>query len=223
MATVSVLAIGSDRQWRTRLDRMLSGRSDVSWLGGRGANERRDAREQPDLLMVDGDDPGVGFELRCWRGPLPRLLYFHQVPTVRRLRACMQAGAKGCLDKAAAPETVWRAIRSVNAGLVAVAPTLLLRALMDTWGAEPRMPSAAAPGLMSLTDRQREIVRWAAQGLSNKQIARNLGISPETVKTHLHHVFERTGVSGRMALMAAQWGAPAGATADSTVDDQAGD
>ena len=48
-------------------------------------------------------------------------------------------------------------------------------------------------------------MQWAAQGLSNKQIARNLGISPETVKTHLHHAFERVGVSGRVALSAAQW------------------
>ena len=55
----------------------------------------------------------------------------------------------------------------------------------------------------TLTERQREIVRWAARGMSNKQIARQLGISPETVKTHLHHVFEREGVHGRMALLAA--------------------
>jgi DNA-binding CsgD family transcriptional regulator len=38
--------------------------------------------------------------------------------------------------------------------------------------------------------------------MSNKQIARRLGISPETVKTHLHHVFEREGISGRVALLA---------------------
>jgi DNA-binding CsgD family transcriptional regulator len=45
-------------------------------------------------------------------------------------------------------------------------------------------------------------VRWAAQGLSNKQIARRMGISPETVKTHLHHIYEREGVHGRVALLA---------------------
>jgi DNA-binding CsgD family transcriptional regulator len=53
-----------------------------------------------------------------------------------------------------------------------------------------------------LTDRQREIVHWASLGLSNKQIGRRLGISPETVKSHRHQVFEREGISGRVALLA---------------------
>ena len=67
------------------------------------------------------------------------------------------------------------------------------------------MPEPAEPrgDWSGLTERQREIVRWAARGMSNKQIARQLGISPETVKTHLHHVFEREGVHGRVALLAA--------------------
>nr|WP_245188080.1 helix-turn-helix transcriptional regulator [Frateuria flava] len=51
-----------------------------------------------------------------------------------------------------------------------------------------------------LTDRQREIVRWVAQGLSNKEIGRRMGISPTTVKTHLHNIFERAGINGRQQL-----------------------
>ena len=210
MTTVPVLAIGGDRQWRMRLDRILSGRGELSWLGARGASERRQSREQPWLLMVDGDDPKVSGELRLWRSPLPQLMYFFSAPTVRSLQVCVHAGAKGCLPKEASPDTVLRAIRSINAGLFAVAPTLLLRALMDSWGdgpapVRPIAPQAALSDLVHLTERQREIVAWAAQGLSNKQIARNLGISPETVKTHLHHAFERAGVSGRVALLAARW------------------
>jgi DNA-binding CsgD family transcriptional regulator len=59
----------------------------------------------------------------------------------------------------------------------------------------------AARNLEKLTDRQREIVRWAAQGLSNKEIGRRLGISPTTVKTHLQNIFERVGISGRRQLV----------------------
>ena len=87
----------------------------------------------------------------------------------------------------------------------------MLRAVLSSWNELPPVDVAvfahepSHPNLAQLTQRQREIVQWAAQGLSNKQIARNLGISPETVKTHLHHAFERAGVSGRVALSAAQW------------------
>jgi DNA-binding NarL/FixJ family response regulator len=51
-----------------------------------------------------------------------------------------------------------------------------------------------------LTQRQREIVACVARGLSNKQIGRQLGISPTTVKTHLHNIFERIGIGGRTLL-----------------------
>lgn len=223
MTTTPVLAIGSDCNWRARVDRILSGRRELSWLGARGASERRHAREQPWLLMVDGDDPRVGCELRSWCGPLPQLLYFYRIPTVWSLQTCVHAGASGCLQKEANQETVLRAIRSVSAGLFAVAPTLLLRTLMDSWGAAPAPMQAAAPlevlcASVELTERQREVVRWAAQGLSNKQIARILGISPETVKTHLHHAFARAGVNGRMALLAVQWDASPAAIAENPVD-----
>ena len=51
-----------------------------------------------------------------------------------------------------------------------------------------------------MTERQREIAACVARGMSNKQIGRQLGISPTTVKTHLHNIFERVGVGGRTLL-----------------------
>jgi DNA-binding NarL/FixJ family response regulator len=51
-----------------------------------------------------------------------------------------------------------------------------------------------------LTVRQREIVACVSCGLNNKQIGRKLGISSATVKTHLHNIFERLGISNRTAL-----------------------
>ncbi len=57
---------------------------------------------------------------------------------------------------------------------------------------------------MTLTARQDQIARLAATGLSNKQIARDLGISEGTVKLHMHGIFERIGIRSRVVL-AAQW------------------
>lgn len=210
MTTLPVQAIGSDRLWKARLDRVLATRGDLSWLGARSPGERSVLEESPALLLLDGDDARVGHELDAWRTALPPRLYFYRVATVRSLQSCVRSGANGCLEKSASPEVLLRALRAVGAGLFAVEPPLLFRAVLDGWGELPPVDPAVMahdpqPDLTHLTERQREIVHWAAQGLSNKQIARNLGISPETVKTHLHHVFERAGVSGRVALLAAQW------------------
>lgn len=210
MTTMPVLAIGSDRNWRARLERILSGRGELSWLGARDPGEPWRG-PPPALLLVDGDDTRAERDLQHQHTPMPQRLYFYHRPDVAALRRCVYGGAAGCLDKEASPETVLRAVRSVGSGLFAVDPALLLRAMVGTFGHEaPVRTEAAAPeeppgNWSQLTERQREIVRWAAQGLSNKQIARHLGISPETVKSHLHHVFERSGVSGRVALLAARW------------------
>lgn len=205
MTTMPVLAIGSDRNWRARLERILSGRGELSWLGSRGPGEPGRG-PLPSLLLLDGDDPRVERELQRMHVPMPQRLYFFLRPDVASLRDCVNAGAAGCLDKEASPETVLRAIRSVGSGLFAVDPALLMLAMAGVpEEREPAVPDPPPGNWSQLTERQREIVRWAAQGLSNKQIARHLGISPETVKSHLHHVFERAGVSGRMALLAMRW------------------
>jgi DNA-binding CsgD family transcriptional regulator len=152
------------------------------------------------LLLLDGDDPRI--ERACRRPllPAPHRLYFYRRPTVAMLLACIAARASACLDKQARAEAVLRAIRAAESGLFVTMPTLLLQALGEY---EPgdAMPAAAPGDWSALTGRQREIVCWAGRGMSNKQIARKLQISPETVKTHLQHAFQRGGVHNRIALV----------------------
>ncbi|MFL5084896.1 MAG: response regulator transcription factor [Xanthobacteraceae bacterium] len=59
----------------------------------------------------------------------------------------------------------------------------------------------SAIALSSLTARQREIVMLAANGLSNKEIARRLGLSEGTVKLHLHNIYTQLGIRNRTALV----------------------
>jgi len=199
MAAMPVLAIGLDAHWRARMQRLFAARGELEWLGAFApAQPRSGSRAAPALLLLDGDDPRI--ERACRRPllPAPHRLYFYRQPTVAALLGCIAAKASACLDKQARPEAVLRAIRAAESGLFVTTPALLLQAL-----GEVEIAEIATPGDWSvLTGRQREIVRWAARGMSNKQIARQLRISPETVKSHLQHAFQRGGVHNRMELVA---------------------
>ena len=196
MAGLPVLAFGRDRRWAAHLQRVLALRGDLEWCGVFTADTLPAAAGgRRAIWLLDGDD------LRSARLPhvdIPSLrIYCFRDPDVSHLRNCARMGASGCLEKLASPDMLLRALRAVESGLFAVDSALLTRAL----AAERRAP-APVHNLGHLTERQREIVHWAALGMSNKQIGRRLGISPETVKSHLHQVFEREGISGRVALLA---------------------
>ncbi|WP_460728549.1 response regulator transcription factor [Lysobacter rhizosphaerae] len=196
MAGLPVLAFGRDRRWAAHLQRVLGPRGELDWCGVFSAETLPPVSvSRQAIWLLDGDD------LRTARLPQDegesQRIYCFRHPDVASLRSCARVGASGCLEKQAPPEVLLRALRAVESGLFAVDSSLLMRAL----AAERRAP-APVHNLGHLTDRQREIVHWAAMGMSNKQIGRRLGISPETVKSHLHQVFEREGISGRVALLA---------------------
>ena len=67
--------------------------------------------------------------------------------------------------------------------------------------------SSVALGLQwqRLTRREREILVWVGGGMSNKEVARGLGLSPGTVKLHVHNIFTKTGARNRYALIAQMW------------------
>jgi two-component system nitrate/nitrite response regulator NarL len=101
----------------------------------------------------------------------------------------VQTGAQGIIHKTAELDTLLTCIRTVADG--------------NTWMEESlfhedqRVPRMARP---HLTPREAEVMELVEQGLKNKEIAKTLGIRPGTVKIHLKHIFEKTGVHGRYGL-----------------------
>src|SRR6185503_11087329 len=100
--------------------------------------------------------------------------------------AAMNLGVRGVVFKDLPVEMLVECIRTVHAG--------------GTW-----QPAGAAPPAddeaSTLTAREAEIVRMLAHGLRNKEVAAELGISEGTVKVHLHRIYEKLGVDGRVELL----------------------
>jgi DNA-binding NarL/FixJ family response regulator len=134
------------------------------------------------------------------RSALPDMLVRFSQFSTARVVAMIESGARGCLPPEACAAEATEAVRAVLSGELWLSRRLF-SAVLDHMQATSRgRDSADADADDGLTQRQREIVRYVGRGLSNKQIGRILGISPTTVKTHLHNIFERLGVGGRTML-----------------------
>ncbi|MGN6283258.1 LuxR C-terminal-related transcriptional regulator [Frateuria sp.] len=163
-------------------------------------------------MLVASRRPAIAVIEACWadacpgllgrllaRQTAPRIVMYADTLARPEVLAAVKQGAHGCLPRHA-PVAAWRdAILAVHAGDSWIPRALMATALADLRHLL-RMDLWPTPDIAPLTDRQREIVRWVAQGLSNKEIGRRMGISPTTVKTHLHNIFERAGINGRQQL-----------------------
>jgi DNA-binding NarL/FixJ family response regulator len=112
----------------------------------------------------------------------------------------LRAGASGFLLKDTRPRELLHAIEVVAAGDALIAPRITRRLIAEF--AARRDPTQPSTALADLTDREREILRLVAQGLSNAEIAGRLVISPLTVKTHVSNVLRKLDCRDRAALVA---------------------
>jgi DNA-binding NarL/FixJ family response regulator len=109
------------------------------------------------------------------------------------LLPALQAGAHGYLTKDASAEEIERAIRAVADGHTHLDPAIqqrLVASVLTTAGRESTLPT-------DLTAREVEVLKLIAAGLSNTEIAAALVVSAATVKTHINHVFQKTGARDR--------------------------
>jgi DNA-binding NarL/FixJ family response regulator len=112
----------------------------------------------------------------------------------------LRAGASGFLLKDARPRELLEAIEVIAAGDALIAPRITRRLIAEF--AARQDPAQASAVLAELTDREREILRLVAQGLSNAEIAGRLVISPLTAKTHVSNVLRKLDCRDRAALVA---------------------
>ncbi|MFI6395130.1 response regulator [Nonomuraea sp. NPDC050540] len=147
------------------------------------------AAGEVDMILLDLYLPGMdGITLlrEHLPRPRPRVLMLTTVGRAGEIQRALAAGADGFVLKDATGEELAAAVRGAHAGvttLSASAGRLLAR--------------ARPPGLEALTAREREVLDLVAEGLSNQDIARTLGLAERTVKAHVSNVLAKLGVTSR--------------------------
>jgi len=153
----------------------------------------------PDLLLMDLHMPGTdGIEgVRDVRNRAPQvpLAVVSADDDPAAVRSLLALGVSGFIPKTDSPAVIASAVRLILAGGVYVPPRLVAHAGV--------VPAANGDSVSGLTSRQIDVVRLLARGLSNKAIARELGVSEGTVKVHLLAVFRVLDVRNRTAAVIA--------------------
>ncbi len=155
---------------------------------------------RPDLILMDMVMPELdgpqAIRLIKQDNPAARILVLTSFGESQQIAAAVQAGALGYLLKDSSPDDLLHAIRSVHRGNL-VLPQALAAKLMQ--------PQPAAAMLDQLTERETDVLRLLAQGLSNQEIAVSLSISNTTVRSHVSNILMKLGVSNRtQAALVAQ-------------------
>jgi DNA-binding NarL/FixJ family response regulator len=134
----------------------------------------------------------------------PRVLVLTTFDLDEYVYDALQAGASGFLLKDAPPESLFEAVRVVAAGDALLAPVITRRLIAEFARLRPAQRTRPED-LDVLTRRELEILSLVAAGLSNQEIARQLVLSNETVKTHVSHVLRKLGLRDRAQAVVAAY------------------
>lgn len=160
-----------------------------------GASARRQIEDHlPDVAVLDIRMPNAsGIDVVRWateQGLSVRMLILTAYDDDPFVLAAMEAGASGYVLKNADASQIVSAVRAVAAGQVAIGAEAARALVMQLAG-------ASANHVEALTDREIDVLKLAAEGLTNRGIGRQLSISDRTVQGHLANIYAKLGVASR--------------------------
>ncbi|MEA2333477.1 MAG: two-component system, NarL family, nitrate/nitrite response regulator NarL [Thermoleophilaceae bacterium] len=199
---VRVLAADSHPLYREAITRAIRERPELELVGeARDGREALDAigAQRPDVAVIDRTLPGLSgdqiLNAVARDGLATRVVLIAAEPDPGLVYAAIANGAAGYLTKDADAREICDTITAVARG-----KTVLSAELQTGIAGEIRI--RAVHDRPFLSDRERDVLKLVAEGLTAPQIGRTLCFSTSTVKTHLHHIYEKLGVGERAAAVA---------------------
>jgi DNA-binding NarL/FixJ family response regulator len=155
-------------------------------------------KHQPDVAVLDIRMPemtGVEATRRIKaQAPRVRVLVLTAHDDDPYVFALLQAGADGYVLKTANADELVRAVRTVHSGNPALSPEVASKVIQQVTGSKP---AGAVEQVEALTQRELDVLRLAARGMTNREIGHELSISHRTVQGHLASVYEKLAVNSR--------------------------
>ncbi len=162
-------------------------------------------RTQPDVVLMDIRMPKVnGLDaartIIGMPGTPPKVIMLTTFDADEYVFSALRAGASGFLLKDSPPEELTHAVRVVAAGEALLSPKVT-RALIADYAARPTLPGSPDATLSALTDRELDVMKLVAAGQSNAEIATELVLAEQTVKTHVSRILNKLDLRDRTQMV----------------------
>ncbi len=203
---IRVLLVDDQELVRTGFRMILDGDADIEVVGeasdGKAGVEAA-TQLRPDVVVMDIRMPvldGIEATRRIVRdglAPDARVLVLTTFDADENVIEALRAGASGFLLKDVTPADFVVAIKTIAAGDALLAPTVTRRLLDRFSDRLPPVNDERSVALRELTEREVEVLKLVARGLSNREIAEHLVLAEPTVKTHVSHVLDKLDLRDR--------------------------
>jgi DNA-binding NarL/FixJ family response regulator len=214
MKAITVCIVDDNRELRNALEEIVSMNPDYTCIGTMGSAEEAITvlpELKPDVVLMDINLGTVENGIDAVRHLKPRIPGTNfMMCTVyeedEKIFEALNAGASGYILKKTAPDKLLAAIRELYEGGAPMSSQIARKVVLAFQQKQSSTSETNAEEIQSLSQREKEILEHLSKGLMYKEIAAQLFLSPETVRKHVYHIYEKLHVSNRVAAVNKYYG-----------------